>query len=320
MQCSSNSFPNRGGYNNNNFNRSDVPSNWIQNQTIGDPNDMFRPISSISNYTSFDQAFKKIDPIIEKISYINKNDVLHNNLGVSTLEENIVEYKLYIDSIDRDIKAYPNPFNFVVHLNSVAPGVIRTVVPSKNNPDRLESSYMHSTPQPSLNTELKRVKYIRLDSVVLPQHASITKENSRYIYDVSNNLTDDRFVMIEIDELKDSDERVYCTSDNSKNRFNKSVAPFGLIFPDRRLGSKYYSGCLHGCNKTYLTQALGHIQRLSIKFYDSFGDLLNPDYNKYDYHELDKCDIRHPLNKNIQTYLVFVVGIVKPVLNTNVTY
>ena len=63
-------------------------------------------INTLPSMSNFNNAYEQPYPIIEKLDYSNKNNVLHNNIGPRVLDEHIVEYRVIIDSQDRDIKVY----------------------------------------------------------------------------------------------------------------------------------------------------------------------------------------------------------------------
>ena len=55
-----------------------------------------------------------------------QNNTLYNNLNKDLLKESIIEVRLNIDSIDRDIEIYPNPFDYIVNLGPVVNSGINT--------------------------------------------------------------------------------------------------------------------------------------------------------------------------------------------------
>ena len=84
----------------------------------GNPFGEFNSISTNSmanqNINNFNTAFRSNGPVIEKQDYRNRNNLIHNNINENLLVEQIIEYTLNIDSMDRSLTAYPNPFNFSV--------------------------------------------------------------------------------------------------------------------------------------------------------------------------------------------------------------
>src|SRR5256885_725946 len=63
--------------------------------------------------------------ILEKVNFTNPNTTLHNNLENNLLAENIIEYHINIDSDDRNIETYPNPFNYTVSFTALGRSIER---------------------------------------------------------------------------------------------------------------------------------------------------------------------------------------------------
>jgi hypothetical protein len=267
----------------------------------GNPFGNFNPITTTTqfNNSNFDNAYTPNEPIIEKITYKNNGQFLHNNLNENILDENIVEYRLYIDSLDRDINIYPNPFNFTVKFNAG-----------------------QTAPGPMINKDFRNVKYIKLETVVLPQHSRyIQDKKGRYTPDPDSYLPDDRFVVLCIKELEECNQ-VYTTLENSgridphTGDINHPPKPFGLIFPDTKLGRIYYTGTPYTAQRAYKNSTLGNIGRLTLQLYDSCGNILGYDHFEKDVNDLPHSDICHPLHKHIQVHYTFVIGMIEPHINT----
>lgn len=308
------------GYNDNGMGRNNVPSN-VSRGMQGNPFGRYIPITTNSlNSTqqlSFDQAFVPNQQVIEPIDYRNTGNTLHNNIGDSVMNESVVEYKINIDSIDRDIRTYLDPFNYVVKFN-------------------LPSSASITPSGPLINKEFRNVKYIKLDSIVLPQYSNniYCPKEDKYIFSPESYLPDDRFVVLQINELLD-DNKIYSTSDSGVRidpiTSNSIVPPkpFGIIYPDTKLGKYYYTGTPYNSNTIYKSSKLANINRMSVRFYDSFGKPLHYD-NLYTYDQLQEAyksgnpipitDVRHPLNKNIQNHMTFIVGVVEGHINNNTKF
>lgn len=341
----SNTFPNSNygpaGFNDNNFNRRRLPSNVYppEGGMYGNPQNRFNQLTTntqhnmktLPSMSNFDQAFKTNNPMIEKIDYTNRNQLIHNNVGASVLDETVVEYRINIDSLDRDINTYTNPFNFVVSFNAPSGGSVRTEV-LKGGKLTTVNDYFPGQPGPLINKEFRNVKYIKLDSIVLPQFSNNKKdEDGDWILDPKSYLVDDRFVVLEIRELDDS-HRIYSTSDNGyridPSTGKKLIAPkpFGIIFPDTKLGHVYYTGTPYNANKIFKNSYLGNLRKMSIKLYDSFGNSLEYD-NLFTGRQLELAkqagnpipitDVRHPLNPKIQVHYTFIVGVVEGHVNTD---
>ncbi len=349
----SNVFPqglfNGAGINSNNFNRQTVPSNQFpqygnQSTYTGNATGRFNSMStnsmlpSNSQVSELSQAFHQNSPIIEKIDYTNPNKILHNNIGDNVLDENIIEYKVHIDSLDRDIKYYPNPFSFVVKFNPQGPSIVQTEeyisYKNKNNGTKIVETQFKGPPAPHINKQFKNVKYIKLESIILPQYGKIkVNDDGVWVFDPDGIIMTDRFVTLVIEEL-DCD-RIFATSEgrvrtNEQGQIYKPPVPFATIILDKVLGFNYYSGTPYYGNKIYKNSTLGNIGQMTIKLYDSTGQLLQytdqftyrqlKEYKRLNAIPLPITDLRHPLNKKTQTYMTFVVGVVDCQVNTNTKF
>lgn len=333
------------GYNDNNFNRQRFPSNRIppSGGIPGNPLGHFNPVTSgmldqmnnLPYMSRFNHSYSTNPSIIEPIDYSNKNNTLHNNIGGNVIDEHVVEYRINIDSLDRDIKAYPNPFNFTVKFNAPSSSRIRTES-IKNGTPTFINDHFDGPPLPHINKEFRNVKYIKLDNVVIPQYSNIIFDNMSgdYIFDPNSFIVDDRYISLVIKELDCN--RVLCTSDNSfrtdssGNTINPE-RPFATIFPDKLLGNIYYTGIPYHGSKFFKNSLLGNITQLSIQFNDSCGFPLqyNHLFTYDDLNKTDECtdptpipisDLRHPLNKNIQVHLSLVIGVVESQINNNIKF
>jgi hypothetical protein len=348
----SNTFPNSMyapyGTNDNNFNRNAFPSNVFppNGGMSGNPTGRYNPMTTNTQYlmnnhpsmSNFNKAYMSNDPIIEKMDYTNKNKLLHNNVGDTILDEHVVEYRIIIDSTDRDIKEYPDPFSYIVKFNPAGNQSIQTEeyidYKKKNKGTKIVESRFAGAPTPHILKEFKNVKYIKLENVILPQYSKTRqKPDGTYEFDPSSNLPSDRFVSLEIKEL-DCD-RVYTTSENvtryddNGNSYNPPT-PFSMLIADKLLGLTAYTAIPFYGSKIFKNSTLGNISQLSLDFYDSsgiplkFNNLFTYDeLQAYEYENgepLPKTDLRHPLNKKIQTNISFIVGVVESQINTNTKF
>lgn len=85
--------------------------------------------------------------------------VLYNNLGNHVVQEGGKETSIKIDSKDRDIDVYPDPFSFRVVFNPIA----------------------KSTPKPYCDRVLDRVKSVRLEYLTLPMTTNFALQSSGLI-------------------------------------------------------------------------------------------------------------------------------------------
>lgn len=345
---SMNAFPNGQygpfGYNDNNQNRQRVPSNVFppnggrQGSSSGRFDGLTTNSQGLMNtlpsMTNFSKAFQPNAPIIETMDYMNHNQLLHNNVGESVFAESIVEYKINIDSLDRDINAYRDPFAFTVIFDPPSTTSMRIPVKDYNNKScnkgpRLEKTVVHGPPKPHILKEFKNVKFIRLDSIVLPIFTKTkVDENGEIVFDPNSRLLDDRYIILRIKELDDDKSTlVYDTGDDNARCCSGGIVqtypkPFGIIYPDKIIGRFYFRGCFDYAMKTYKSSTLGNIGRLTIELFDScgepirFNDLIDVCKEEC----ADPADLRHPFNNKIQIFLSMTIGVVESQVNTNTKF
>lgn len=338
-----NRFPNKNnhpyGWNDNNFNRSNVPSNMPFDQSSnGNPfgNFGFRTGMNPNNqFSNFSEAFESASPIIEKRNNLNQGHVLHDNIGDRVMDEYIAEYRIGIDSLDRDIRTYPDPFDFIVKFaaNS-SKTMIRTEV-LKNGKLELINDVASGTPGPHINRDFRNVKYVKIENIVLPRLGNIVfnEESGEYVFDEDSDLASDRFTVLSIDELECC--RIYSTGDDNIRTDPKTndeiipPKPFAIVIRDRYLGFNYFVGIPYYGTKIFNSSSLGNINSLSLKFSNSCGVPYKYD-NLLTYDDLKRAErcghpisldnIRHPLNKNIQVYVSLVIGVVENQINTETKF
>ena len=184
---------------------------------------MFNPISNeqqkfINNYSSYngasvgditsmhnyDTCMTNATPILKKPDYSYKNNTIVENLNDTLNRETIIEYRLNIDSGDRDVDIYPDPFQYVVTFGPVVNSNINSVIqrdelktnlrnqntynsrhPKKNQDGSFEENellynlendllvnYDNTLKKifnPYITRDFINVKFIRLDNIVLPR-------------------------------------------------------------------------------------------------------------------------------------------------------
>jgi hypothetical protein len=201
---------------------------FAQNYNSYQPNTTFSSMDNTSrtvnqNFRDFGQynvenAFHQ-NKVIEKMpdnKYLN--NTLYNNLNDNLNKEQIQEFRLNIDSMDRDINLYPDPFDYIVYFGPVVnSGLDMTIqrieaknqlknevrkINKKQNPtnpvkaSEIDFSddmlIIETNPNILINydNKLKRsfnpyitrsfinVKFIRLDNVVLPRFNKVIINNS----------------------------------------------------------------------------------------------------------------------------------------------
>ena len=117
---------------------------------------------------NFRQNFQPPQNIMGKVDYQNRGQFVHDNMLESVLDSSITEYRLYVDSGDRDPVKQINPFQFTVTLNPDGPSNIMD-----RNTGVVETISGATTPH--LPQDFRNVKYVRIDNVILPVYTVYTK-------------------------------------------------------------------------------------------------------------------------------------------------
>lgn len=253
-------------------------------------------------------------------NFMNRNDLLHNNLYDIVLHEEIREYSILIDSKDRNIQIYPNPFKYKVTFN-----------PLPTTREKIgDKTIKYETPNPVIYEEMINVRYIVLEDIILPffTKARFVPENINgkvlpvMKVNTAESLTDYLYIVLMIGEYTD----VNCRSTN-----DVLSESFATVYFDNRINNTHYSGYSRDGIKIFDPDDLGLIKSFSIKFMDPYGKELcieNLDKKIFstidctcdpDLYEIDpecfKHNLAHPLNPIFQHHLHFRVGILKPRLN-----
>lgn len=323
--------------NKNNLSNTNFKKNYRMNDLKNeidinnDPNPFnhYLPLNSNNDISNFNRVFTENLSVIPRINTLNTNNTLHNNINDNILKENIIEYTINIDSIDRDIERYKSPYYFIVNFNANAPTIVKTSNYINGNLQS-ESHYFKGTPTPLINKEFRNVKYVRLNCVILPQYGNIKEKCDTYVLDNDNKLIDDRFLTVVIDEFNDLDSRTFSTSDTSDrlsqldNSSITSPKPFCQVYPERIYGKYFYYGDIVSGERTYKDSQLGNISKMTIRLYDSCGTPLKIDnlFNECEIIRNNICldNIRHPLNKIHQVFFSFTFGVVENELSTITKY
>jgi hypothetical protein len=173
------------------------------NQTANTLSNSNNNFNDQSQYDISD-AFKQNTPILEMPSNKYMNNTLYNNMNENLLKESLRENILHINSKDRNIEMYPDPFNYVVTLGPIVNSGVNygDKVKSKslpeikkqvdddfnyackeinnpnfvfNSPDLIKKYTMQliNSVNPYISKSFERVKFFRIDVSVLPRFNSI---------------------------------------------------------------------------------------------------------------------------------------------------
>lgn len=256
--------------------------------------------------------------------FINKGDLIHNNLDQILLHEEIREYSVLIDSKDRNYQVYPNPFQYDVIFK---PSPKTKIVDANGKTKYLEDS------NPTINKSFDHVRYIKLETVLLPLYTK-AKYVKKYIdeeqlelfqVDPSKLLSDHLYVILSLGEH--SDANFFSTNDILSDSF-------ATIYYDKKISNTHYTGFSANGIKIFPQDQLGKINRLRVNFTDPYGIPITCDHmdrnilsnmeciceNSEGDEETDcyKHNLSHPLNPIFQHHLHFKVGVIEPRMKKNI--
>lgn len=295
--------------------------------TNADPNAMFKSSTSNinNNFHDFNKGFQQNSPLIEKHDFKNKNNVLHDNLGENLLAEHLIDYRINIDSGDRDSGAFPNPFKYCVTFSPAPSQYIKEmdwIDPSKKALGKtIKSTKVSGTPSPCINRDFRNVKFIRLENIVLPKYTRIINDNGVYTIDSSSALSDERYIILKIKELTVSDSNMFGTNTYIENGY--------IIVADKTIGNNYYAGLPFYTTKTFPESSLGNINKLSFEFFNADEEPLqlsivdhnlDPINERFDTDIKNRKNLNNIYNSHFQNHLSFTIGVFENQLNTNIKY
>ncbi|AYV84247.1 MAG: hypothetical protein Hyperionvirus20_25 [Hyperionvirus sp.] len=136
--------------------------------------------------SNLNESYKQATQIIPRVNFANLDNTVHNNLGNNLLTENIVEYHINMDSDDRKLDAYPDPFHYVVTFKSLG----RSSYHTKYRGFKVECGEVPETPGPVIMRSFKNVKYVTLDHVILSRY-NVNKYTIEHVI----NICDGKLVL-----------------------------------------------------------------------------------------------------------------------------
>lgn len=310
-----------------------------QQTSGGNPFANFNPITTNNmpinnNINNFNSAFQVNTPFIEKMDFRNKNNLLHNNINENLLVEQVIEYNLNIDSKDRSISAYPNPFDFTVTFGGHG-SVVENKTFIKKTPINLgavnESKYENKkivyegTPGPIINKRFKNVKYLRLDYLILPRTNVIKKNDNSLLssefiddcisYEDKDKLTYKyKYLILRINEIKS--DKILGTNRNLEN-------DTFILYPDKLMGRNHIMWLPTSGSRNYKNSNLENITRLTFEILSPKGETLciyDEDGNKISLLSETDETIKECIEEHMQINLSIIMGVVENELNTNTKF
>ena len=272
-------------------------------------------------YPSVNTVFTPNDPLIDTNNYTNQNNTLHNNLKPIIKQENIKEYIINIDSLDRNIKYYPDPFNFKLSTyNNISYN-------NKNNEKNVDT--------PFINKIFKNVKYIKVNNLIMPKFYNIIDKGNpnspeydskynpnssdydstlidRYEYNTNYyNNTLDRFIVLQLQNIPSV--VTYHTHQETNST--------GLIFYPKKIWDTFYlAEPIPKYNKIYWTNDSNLLNINDIKFNILDGSYNQLIFSNKDLSQMNNTHIQSPLNKNMQIHITLTIGVVENELSTDITF
>lgn len=232
--------------------------------------------NNYNDQADFDKSFAPNTVIVNPTDYKNKKNTLHNNIGDSVLKEEVYDFNILIDSRDRDMKLYPNPFDFQV---SIGPALFRALQELDSNG---KIDYEADDPKTKTNNQIKpvikhdllKIKYVSFESGIFPRAYTMVEKNMLDNNVKSSNileLENDMYLILDIKELQDPTK--YATND----ALSKSFA----VLYDRDIANTFQNIYYGSTSKRVFKDPLDKLSTLTIKVKGSDGKVLNYPYLNY---------------------------------------
>ena len=339
----------------NNYNTFNPKSDFLRTEVNSSKLENLRDFSQFN----IEKTFEKHQPIEKMLDTKYKQDTIYNNLNDNLLKEALFDIRINIDSIDRDVQIYPDPFNYVINFGPVVNSGINASVSRSNLKQELKSVNKKNRPikkleikevkeeififkspelikeytinlintnNPYINRDFDNIKFIRLDAGVIPKYNSVQINscwdfcrkkshqrnfirddydrmkdyvilNYRYIPDDTEVYTPigDRFIQIYIKELNNNYS--YGTNPITDQAF--------ILIYDKNLGALYFRCIPYSAVLINKDSLLGNIRKLSIQFFDSWGNpiTLNTSQINYEKDQILETDIINPEKFNLEEYI-----------------
>ena len=152
-------------------------NNFKPLSTFDEPENNSSNLENLRNFSEFNiqKSFQINEPLQLMPDTKNKHNTLYDNLNENLLKESLKEYRLNIDSIDRDIRIYPDPFNYVVQLGPVTNSGINASVSRNDMKNDLKNELRN------LNKKNKGNKHI--NSIEKVEHFENIDKKNIFIFD-----------------------------------------------------------------------------------------------------------------------------------------
>lgn len=271
-------------------------------------------------------------------NFINRNDLLDNNLEQIIIKEDIKEYIVSIDSKDRNYHMYPNPFDFTVTFNPLS---FKTEIINgkKVKPE---------TPSPVILGSFEDVRYIKLNTVILPLYTSITavkeeqdlKQCKEIYYLPGKPIPEEKIHHWKVNtdcSLTDYLYTVLFIEGDSNNYFQENQYStndvlsqgFSTLYYDSKVNETHYWCDFRSGVKIFPPDKLGNINKLRIRLVNPYGEQICCDHldKKLNSGLVCRCNnnninsecfihnLKHPLNPIFQWHIQLKIGVVSSNIN-----
>jgi hypothetical protein len=291
---------------NSNINYSNIDNNF---RSTCDNNNINNIVSSYNNY---DNNNRISAPYLNNNEF-NKPNLIYNNISDKISVDILVEYVIMIESIDRDIEKYPNPFKYKIYFNPVAQTkdayIYKTfenvkyikletaILPRKYSYLRKDITSNTTNVTPIINTNWKKNDNLTFNTVSYTIIDDYIIDNIRYIkygitrplpelidkvYELQYNINTSLFTLYEFQliNLSLEDEKfllLYIDEIKDVNDMatNTEISnAFSILFPDYVNGDCFYTNT-QGVDKIYRFSQLGNIKSLTVNILDNEGKDFN---------------------------------------------
>lgn len=305
--------------------QSSFPTGVSQPIGIINPNQNFMPMSqpqmkNNNNFGNFNSAYNQQTPIIDKMTFESDHKLIHDNLGDQTKDNNLFETSINIYSLDRNLESYPSAFNFKVMF-----GQAQGKSERKSDGTSIKSQ---SSPAPTIDRVFKQIKYVVVESIILPRSFSIdTSTSDPHTYtmntDPDYNLENKGFLILNINELEQVD-----TFAGTGNLVKNTSF---ILIPDQELGKNRYLWKPVKKSVVYKRQYMKEITSLTLQITDDQGnDITIVDENGNNFYPQFNLLVSDPttsvypnikyLNNVMQVMYNIIFGILCIDMNTDTTY
>lgn len=278
-----------------------------------------------NNIYNINKSFSQNQQLIEKTDFKNSGNLMHNNISDNIFLERISEYQINIDSNDRKLSVYPNPFKFTVTFGGVGAHQLSNKISNKNQSVDDEQNFFEATAGPVIDRKFKNVKYIKIDYVMLPRVTKLTSCTGKYDFEscdgTSHHLSSYGYLILKIKEL--STGRILGT--------NNLLSDDGFIlYPNKLMGNDFVMWTPSNGSRIFNNSNLGNLERLSfciltptgkqLSFVDAYGKEI--DLNLIDKQRRNKEHIisLSYIEDRLKCFISVLVGVVENEMNTGTKY